>query len=571
MLENPDLIKEMHKFNPEFTQTVEKGVAALKAGQRQRAKKLFGQVVQLNPNNATAWLWLSRSVDQEQRRQDCLARIRQINAARAARQNHVERPTPEPGGPTSPADQPAPAGQRQIWRPRAARRWLYAAIASLLLVVAGATTPLFHWQSAQAQSEPNNAAGKPLEASGVIRADEVLLASEYGGRITALPVQKGDPVNANDLLVQLDTALLDAQIKAAQAAVALAQAGLAQAQAGARPGQLAIAQAQLAQAQAVRVAAMRAVSDTMLLVRNPQEIQMQIAVMQQQIHSAQLAIEKAVAFKDAAEIGKNEFQDAQKKIEDAGGAGTHRVPVPGAPPGTVLEYTIPSLPLEMHLIPNQWWQAWVGVNAAVAQKTGLEASLTNLYARQTRPQDLQARVDQALAALAQAQARTLAAQAQVDALKAGATPEQIAALETKVEQAQAALDTLISQKAMMTLQSPIDGIVVSLAAHQGEIAAPGATLVAIANLDQVKLTVYLPETQIGHISLGQQVRVAVDSFPNRTFTATITHIADHAEFTPRNVATQEERVNLVFAVELGLNNEDGALKPGMPADAIFGN
>ena len=89
-------------------------------------------------------------------------------------------------------------------------------------------------------------------------------------------------------------------------------------------------------------------------------------------------------------------------------------------------------------------------------------------------------------------------------------------------------------------------------------------------LARVKLTVYLPDTQIGQVSLGQPVQVTVDSFPGRTFDGAVTHIADSAQFTPRNVATQEERVNLVFAVEVSLDNTDGALKPGMPADAAFG-
>ena len=85
----------------------------------------------------------------------------------------------------------------------------------------------------------------------------------------------------------------------------------------------------------------------------------------------------------------------------------------------------------------------------------------------------------------------------------------------------------------------------------------------------MNLVVYLPETKIGQVQLGQEVQVTVDSFPNQTFEGQVAHIADRAEFTPRNVATQEERVNLVFAVEIRLPNDEGLLKPGMPADARF--
>jgi HlyD family secretion protein len=121
----------------------------------------------------------------------------------------------------------------------------------------------------------------------------------------------------------------------------------------------------------------------------------------------------------------------------------------------------------------------------------------------------------------------------------------------------------------MNIRAPIDGLIVSLAAREGEVVAPGATILTIADLDRIRLTVYVPETLIGQISLGQDVRVTVDSFPGREFQGAVMHIADSAEFTPRNVATQEERIHLVFAIEVGLDNEDGALKPGMPADAVL--
>jgi len=439
-----------------------------------------------------------------------------------------------------------------------------------------------------------------LEASGIIQVKQVSVASEFGGRIVALPVAEGGGIIAGDVLVGLDTALLDAQIEAARAAVAVAEAGLAQAQAGARPGQIAVAEAQLAQAEIVRTAAAQAVSDTLALVENPQDIRLQIAVTQAQAEAARLHVTQAQTLKDAAEIAKNEFENAQ------GMEGRHRVHVRSGPiselpsilPPEIVErlptlgdgvYTFGdlelhlhggtydlytwvtvSLPLEFHLTPNQWWQAWVGVNAATAQQEGLQAALGHLYAQQMHPQGLEAQADEALAALAQAEAQIAAAQAQVDGLEAGAAQEQIAALQARVAQAQAVLDSLQTQRALMEVASPLDGVVIDLATHVGEVAAPGAALLTVADLSQVHLTVYLPETQIGQVRLGQEVRVRVDSFPDRIFKGQVTHIADRAEFTPRNVATRQERVNLVFAVEIRLPNDEGALKPGMPADGVFG-
>jgi HlyD family secretion protein len=121
-----------------------------------------------------------------------------------------------------------------------------------------------------------------------------------------------------------------------------------------------------------------------------------------------------------------------------------------------------------------------------------------------------------------------------------------------------------------TLRAPIGGVVTSRSTHQGEAALAGATLLTIANLDEVKLTIYVPEDELGRVYLGQQVGVQVDSFPGRVFTGTISYISQQAEFTPKNVQTEKERVNMVFAVRVRLPNPAHLLKPGMPADAVLG-
>jgi HlyD family secretion protein len=418
-------------------------------------------------------------------------------------------------------------------------------------------------------SQQQATAGDRLEASGIIQVEEVSVASEFGGRIAEIPVADGDDVATGDLLARLDTTLLDAQIEAVEATIAVAEAGLAQARAGARPGQIAVAEAQLAQAETGLATARQAVSDTQTLVENPQDIDLEIAVTTAQIESAQHSYEQAVALKDAVEIAKDKFEDARDAIYDAGGSGHHTVPISGMP-GYYYEYDVPTLPLSAHQLPNQWWQAWVGVNAASAEKEGLEQALVHLYTQREDPQAMEAAADEARAALAQAEALVAAAQAQAAGMSAGATGEQIAALEARVAQAQAGRDALMRQREMMYLTSPMDGTVIDVVVHPSEVAAQGATLLTIADLDEVILTVYVPETRIGQVQLGQPVQVMVDSFPDRLFEGRVSYISDQAEFTPRNVATQEERVNLVFAVEIGIANDDGALKPGMPADAVFG-
>ena len=94
-------------------------------------------------------------------------------------------------------------------------------------------------------------------------------------------------------------------------------------------------------------------------------------------------------------------------------------------------------------------------------------------------------------------------------------------------------------------------------------------MVEIGNLDQVTLTVFIPENLYGQIRLGQKANITVDSYSGRTFAGSVTYIADQAEFTPRNVQTIESRSSTVYKVEISLTNPDGELKPGMPADAVI--
>ncbi len=83
------------------------------------------------------------------------------------------------------------------------------------------------------------------------------------------------------------------------------------------------------------------------------------------------------------------------------------------------------------------------------------------------------------------------------------------------------------------------------------------------------MTVYVPETRVGHVRIGQRVDVTVASFPQRIFEGQLIHIADRPQYTPMNVATKEERVSTVYGVKVALPNSEGLLKPGMAADAVF--
>jgi multidrug resistance efflux pump len=452
--------------------------------------------------------------------------------------------------------------------------------------------------------------GASLSASGTIQVEEVAIASEFGGLIETIPVSEADAVALGDTLAVLDTRLLDAQIAEMQATLEIAEAGLAQARAGARPGQIAVARAQLAQATAGALAAQQAVTDTLALVQNPQEIDLMIAVTRAEMEAARHEVARAIALKDAVEIGKEQFDAAR---EQYGNGGPERFPIASGTPEDLARETLPdevagalpgdpgdlpdipdgsyrygdyevevdggtvslyrwvniSYPLGAHMLPNAWWQAWVGVNAASARSEGLEARLAQLLAQRADPQAAATHADAAAGAHAQAEAHVALAQAQVSGLEAGARDEQLAALEARVAQARAGLEALQAQRDLLTLSAPMAGSVLHVIARPGEVVAAGATILTLGDLSDLTLTVYVPENQLGEVSVGQPVRIAIDSFPDQVFRGSVRQIADQAEFTPRNVATKEERVHLVFAVEIEVDNRHELLKPGMPADVVF--
>jgi multidrug resistance efflux pump len=120
-----------------------------------------------------------------------------------------------------------------------------------------------------------------------------------------------------------------------------------------------------------------------------------------------------------------------------------------------------------------------------------------------------------------------------------------------------------------TLVAPRDGVILRTVFEPGEQVPPGAPVAVLGDLRNLTLKVYLPEDRYGQVSVGQRADVTVDSFPGDVFAARVDTIASQAEFTPRNVQTQDDRVKSVYAIKLRLPNPDLRLKPGMFADAAF--
>ncbi len=176
-------------------------------------------------------------------------------------------------------------------------------------------------------------------------------------------------------------------------------------------------------------------------------------------------------------------------------------------------------------------------------------------------------LDRAEAALAAATAQLEAAKQRLALLKAGPRPEVVAQARQEVLQARAALEQAQLNLERTVVRAPLAGTVLLTNFEEGEFVSPGVPIVTLADLDKLWLVLYLPETDLGRVKIGQKVVVTVDSFPGRVFWGKVADIAREAEFTPKFIQTRKERVNLVFRVKVALPNPEGLLKPGMPADA----
>ena len=180
------------------------------------------------------------------------------------------------------------------------------------------------------------------------------------------------------------------------------------------------------------------------------------------------------------------------------------------------------------------------------------------------------RNDLVAARSALAEATKQLAQAELGWKRIRAKENEVTALERQRDQAEAALDEARSILADLTITAPTNGTVTTRMVDEGEVVTAGAPLLEIVDLDRLYLKGYVPEIQIGKVRLGLAARIYTDAFPDQAFDAVLRYIASQAEFTPKEVQTPDERVKLIYAVKLYLNeNPDHRLTPGLPADAVI--
>jgi HlyD family secretion protein len=460
------------------------------------------------------------------------------------------------------------------------KRWLIL-IVIVAALAAGVVyrTPLWAWGSgvyraATGTSLPatgqaaNTSVPAALVASGAIEARTIDVGSPVGGRLAVIGVAEGDQVAAGQLIAQTNTALDDAQLAQAQAGVTQAEAQLALLRAGARTTDLDVARAALKQAQAAAATSQTAWQDAQALVTAPGSLDVKIASAEAAVQAAQEQLKAVQATATAADLEEGLWARTVTKLLEGFDV---TLPYPGRPTVHVdvgADKT-GQAQLQWNEASQRQWQAHAQVGVVSASLETARETLADLRSQKADPQSMQAQANAAESAYQMAVAAVGTAQANLDVAQAGATDEQIRVAEALVEQAKGSVTALLVKRDQARIVAPQAGTITAVVQRQGEVVAMGSPIVQLADLSQVTLDVYVPEPELGRVHLGQAVQVAVDSFPGRVFDGAVTQIANEAEFTPKNVATRQERANTVFAIRITLPNSDSALKPGMPADATF--
>jgi HlyD family secretion protein len=177
--------------------------------------------------------------------------------------------------------------------------------------------------------------------------------------------------------------------------------------------------------------------------------------------------------------------------------------------------------------------------------------------------------DQAATNVTRAQATYNRAQEILNEHLEGTRKEELAVDRSNVRQAQESVSLSQVRLGYTVLRAPFDGMILVRQAEPGEVVSPGTPIVTLADLVRIWLRVYLPETNLGKVHWGQEVDVRTDTFPGKVYHGQVSVIASDAEFTPKSVQTQEERVTLVYRLKIDIDNPRYELKPGMPADAYI--
>jgi HlyD family secretion protein len=411
----------------------------------------------------------------------------------------------------------------------------------------------------------------PITASGFVEAVTLNISPEVSGKVISVPVQEGSHVIQGDIMLQIDDTLLQAQREVAAAGVAQAEAAVKTAGTSVDAAKTQF-QAALDQA------------------REQEKTYRTLGWMEEAPEGFDLPMwyfdssERLAALQEELRIAEDDLAQAEQDMKDVENL---------AASGEFLEaeadltHALEAFQVAKTVLENAERSGDAGVLLDEAQQL-YDRAVSDLEDAQEAYNDA-LRSDGAQDVL-KARARVAIARERVDTvldrirmLKTGELSPQVAAARNILDQAQSAdeqaqaalsgakanLALIDAQIAKAVVTAPSDGVVLTRAVEPGAVIGAGGIAFTIARMDRLTITVYVPEDRIGDVVVGMPAILTVDSFPDAEFHATVTHLSDYAEFTPRNVQTVEGRRATVFAVKLALIDGWENLKPGMPADVTF--
>lgn len=157
--------------------------------------------------------------------------------------------------------------------------------------------------------------------------------------------------------------------------------------------------------------------------------------------------------------------------------------------------------------------------------------------------------------------------AEANALEMKRREQELTTRRAEIGRSKASIALIASQLDDTVAISPVDGVVLVKSADVGEVLAAGTTVVTIGDIEHPWLRGYINETDLGRVKLGTKAKVTTDSYPGKVYPGRVTFIASEAEFTPKQIQTQQERVKLVYRIKIEIENPQHELKSNMPADA----
>ncbi len=340
-----------------------------------------------------------------------------------------------------------------------------------------------------------------LVYSGTVETREIEVGSKVGGRVTEVGAEEGQRVAASTMLVLFEADELKAQLAQAQASVAQAEADLAKMEHGNRPEEIAQAQATARAQQAAYEAA----------INGPRT--QELAQAQADYDAAQAdAVNAEATFKRMAMLVRGET------------------------------------------ISRQQYDDSLAKRDATAQKAESARQRLKLLQAGTRKEDLDA-----------AEQRYLQAKAAADLARRGFRKEDIQEARGRLEQAKGHVNELQARLREAELTAPADGLIETVSVRSGDLVPAGRIVMTMLESSQLWVRIYIPETEMAKVKVGQQATVTVDSFGGKMFTGHLAQINASSEFLPRNVQTRDDRQHQVFGAKVMIDNPDGVLKSGMAA------